>query len=150
MQRRPPSSTLFPYTTLFRSRVVDARVDHRGILELRVAVLAAPGSPSRDTLLGESSGEAWIRRQPRNAVRLEHARLADADRFLARFGARNAKPDVEQRRRGHRERHTAGELLVEHVDRGVRRAAGLAGDRRRLEVVDLAVAESAERGHPRA
>src|SRR5688572_31461818 len=71
MQRRPPSSTLFPYTTLFRSRVVDARVDHRGILELRVAVLAAPGSPSRDTLLGESSGEAWIRRQPRNAVRSE-------------------------------------------------------------------------------
>src|SRR3712207_7863685 len=33
MIRRPPRSTLFPYTTLFRSEVaVHARVDHRHLL----------------------------------------------------------------------------------------------------------------------
>src|SRR5690348_17853762 len=30
MLRRPPRSTLFPYTTLFRSRHVDERADRRG------------------------------------------------------------------------------------------------------------------------
>src|SRR5439155_2928561 len=28
MQRRPPRSTLFPYTTLFRSRIRDLRPEH--------------------------------------------------------------------------------------------------------------------------
>src|SRR2546422_7291771 len=36
MIRRPPRSTLFPYTTLFRSRVL-------GIGRLLIPVLAAPG-----------------------------------------------------------------------------------------------------------
>src|SRR5256885_13036139 len=31
MIRRPPRSTLFPYTTLFRSRVVDFVVQRRGV-----------------------------------------------------------------------------------------------------------------------
>src|SRR2546430_13579115 len=39
MIRRPPRSTLFPYTTLFRSRAVPARVvpevDHGGVREGR-------------------------------------------------------------------------------------------------------------------
>src|SRR2546430_6500104 len=30
MIRRPPRSTLFPYTTLFRSRVLDIAVHHQG------------------------------------------------------------------------------------------------------------------------
>src|SRR5438876_7577219 len=33
MIRRPPRSTLFPYTTLFRSRVADRRGDRLGFLE---------------------------------------------------------------------------------------------------------------------
>src|SRR3989449_4625552 len=42
MIRRPPRSTLFPYTTLFRSRLRDLRLldDFRGPLEDRVRVLS--------------------------------------------------------------------------------------------------------------
>src|SRR3712207_8070815 len=43
MMRRPPSSTLFPYTTLFRSGVVEARLQQRhgagAVLVLRALVL---------------------------------------------------------------------------------------------------------------
>src|SRR3712207_8439991 len=44
MIRRPPRSTLFPYTTLFRSHdlVLDADGDHR---KPRVARLADPANP---------------------------------------------------------------------------------------------------------
>src|SRR2546430_4263417 len=38
MIRRPPRSTLFPYTTLFRSRMV-ARLSRRSYEEMRVVVL---------------------------------------------------------------------------------------------------------------
>src|SRR2546426_5816620 len=40
MIRRPPRSTLFPYTTLFRSRM-HRRVDRRGALIVRLAVQRA-------------------------------------------------------------------------------------------------------------
>src|SRR2546426_7293777 len=44
MIRRPPRSTLFPYTTLFRSALVetDAAVSVRGIVA-RVVAIRAPG-----------------------------------------------------------------------------------------------------------
>src|SRR2546430_3255282 len=37
MIRRPPRSTLFPYTTLFRSHVAEAVVDHLEAVEIQVA-----------------------------------------------------------------------------------------------------------------
>src|SRR2546425_4105293 len=44
MIRRPPRSTLFPYTTLFRSERVDgARAEHRGALRLRADALVRRG-----------------------------------------------------------------------------------------------------------
>src|SRR5207247_5179178 len=47
-RRRPPSSTLFPYTTLFRSRI---RGDHHPAVTPRAQVLARkerePGGPSQ-------------------------------------------------------------------------------------------------------
>ena len=61
-----------------------------------------------------------------------------------------AEADFEQRARGRRVGDAAGDLLVQHVHERVARAAGRAGDRRRLEVVDLAVAHPHERGHPGA
>src|SRR5690242_21315556 len=42
MIRRPPSSTLFPYTTLFRSRI------DRGFGDQRVGRAGAPGRKSAD------------------------------------------------------------------------------------------------------
>src|SRR4051794_41727315 len=58
MIRRPPSSTLFPYTTLFRSRVAHAQhdpaedvgLDRRGEVDLAVRLL---GDPVAEVLHGE-------------------------------------------------------------------------------------------------
>src|SRR2546422_6147973 len=46
MIRRPPRSTLFPYTTLFRSSPASARRAPRGSIPPRCAA-SAPGSRSR-------------------------------------------------------------------------------------------------------
>src|SRR2546422_4814557 len=59
MIRRPPRSTLFPYTTLFRSLIVrvdaDLAVDQRGMHEQRVA--RAVRTPDRkSTRLNSSHG----------------------------------------------------------------------------------------------
>src|SRR5205814_10292429 len=46
--RRPPRSTLFPYTTLFRSRIVLLRLRLRAVvLRLRVAQRRARPAPAR-------------------------------------------------------------------------------------------------------
>src|SRR3712207_7893515 len=58
MIRRPPRSTLFPYTTLFRSRR-DRRRAHR---------VPAGGGPARPRLLGVARGAAGRdRRAPRRS-----------------------------------------------------------------------------------
>src|SRR5688572_32208917 len=47
MIRRPPRSTLFPYTTLFRSHEMDVREAHRGVAEIdldRDLRLGPPGA----------------------------------------------------------------------------------------------------------
>src|SRR3712207_8169916 len=41
MIRRPPRSTLFPYTTLFRSASLDGLVDRRGIVTVHLDGLPA-------------------------------------------------------------------------------------------------------------
>src|SRR2546422_7671198 len=71
MIRRPPRSTLFPYTTLFRSRGVGAPRDRP------VHADAAPGEhrlPRSARGLGEQAGEAVAqragRRQDRKSTRL--------------------------------------------------------------------------------
>src|SRR5260370_30335658 len=47
MIRRPPRSTLFPYTTLFRSRITDPKVRIRCACEIRgVHVQPLPRSPA--------------------------------------------------------------------------------------------------------
>src|SRR2546422_4432603 len=47
MIRRPPRSTLFPYTTLFRSHISRGGLDDRGAAAL--AARAPPGAARRDT-----------------------------------------------------------------------------------------------------
>src|SRR2546430_12661673 len=41
MIRRPPRSTLFPYTTLFRSPPLEQRVAHDGVWELGLRLFSA-------------------------------------------------------------------------------------------------------------
>src|SRR2546423_4289826 len=62
MIRRPPRSTLFPYTTLFRSpreqRLVDVRVDIRGRLrEREPRALAEVLGDQRPVELGPAEGD---------------------------------------------------------------------------------------------
>src|SRR5690554_3862162 len=49
MFRRPPRSTLFPYTTLFRSRLIE------GVL--RMAAIGAVLNPTRKAVLGQQDGQ---------------------------------------------------------------------------------------------
>src|SRR2546430_3209056 len=55
MIRRPPRSTLFPYTTLFRSPHPDRRAGELGQRDLSIG-------PARHGLLEPSDAEAWARR----------------------------------------------------------------------------------------
>src|SRR4051794_41668030 len=82
MIRRPPRSTLFPYTTLFRSRYVAASFDATGtsgVLEDKqlLAVDASLSSPFRDrvyvtwTEFAERAGQRGIdREEDRKSTRL--------------------------------------------------------------------------------
>src|SRR2546426_5592810 len=73
MIRRPPRSTLFPYTTLFRSR-------HR------------PGPHPRQRFLVLRSDAGYLRagRRRASALRLEGER--DRSRYLLRHGDRKSTP----------------------------------------------------------
>src|SRR3989442_9746493 len=74
MIRRPPRSTLFPYTTLFRSRLVETRLAPlQGLLDHR-----AP-----DLLLGAALGDQGVegfQHQDRKSTRLNssHVRISYA------------------------------------------------------------------------
>src|SRR6266540_5593187 len=74
MIRRPPRSTLFPYTTLFRSRPVDrGRVGGRRSLARRLG-LALDEDPDRrsrlsDTSASSAAGLAFVCRSWRNLSR---------------------------------------------------------------------------------
>src|SRR3712207_7727960 len=56
MIRRPPRSTLFPYTTLFRSRVPTARGPHRSRPYVFASFQSSPTPTS--TASGGASGDA--------------------------------------------------------------------------------------------
>src|SRR3712207_7544043 len=71
MIRRPPRSTLFPYTTLFRSRVVDAVVP----VELRLLVLrqlTGGTEPWRAPGLLPGDGDLHPVPAPRRAEQRDH------------------------------------------------------------------------------
>src|SRR5256886_14965952 len=55
MIRRPPRSTLFPYTTLFRSRVVDAETKQTSEYYARVVFLCASTLGTTRLLLNSTS-----------------------------------------------------------------------------------------------
>src|SRR6266566_8894040 len=80
MIRRPPRSTLFPYTTLFRSR---ARRGCRGHLEMRTARLADDRQEGLRPTASRGEGGADRLRQP--AAR----RSADRRHFQAAAQARS-------------------------------------------------------------
>src|SRR2546426_6887486 len=88
MIRRPPRSTLFPYTTLFRSGYEATRIDSLLDLAVRRAHAAAPGS-DRDfwlaTALGyrarqrDLHGHSWGAAKDGKAMRDAYARVLAVD-----------------------------------------------------------------------
>src|SRR3712207_8446476 len=88
MIRRPPRSTLFPYTTLFRSalrrerrrtRRMAARATRRGVPDQRGGTLARSRNRAADTHPGGVRGRA-LRSQDRKSTRLNssHANISYA------------------------------------------------------------------------
>src|SRR3712207_9402279 len=86
MIRRPPRSTLFPYTTLFRSRAAARKRDSAGqpAACLGGRARAGPGRRSDGPALGPADGNArpsWLgRQQDRKSTRLNssHANISYA------------------------------------------------------------------------
>src|SRR5256885_14746075 len=56
MLRRPPRSTLFPYTTLFRSPLAPGRLWHSGV-HLRGALGAVVRAPARGRIVAARRGK---------------------------------------------------------------------------------------------
>src|SRR2546423_17740 len=57
MIRRPPRSTLFPYTTLFRSSTEAEAVSDPSLVVVTLAVLSTGEDPAVAAVVGEGSGE---------------------------------------------------------------------------------------------
>src|SRR5256885_6664959 len=81
MIRRPPRSTLFPYTTLFRSRLAEASRDEREHpgLEVRAAIVElAPAFPELVHRRGGVGGGRLVAAEPvrdRKSTRLNSSHL---------------------------------------------------------------------------
>src|SRR2546426_6061093 len=92
MIRRPPRSTLFPYTTLFRSRRLDARVDlvHVGgkVAELEGTYLALVRAWGQSIESSDSYTFGHCERVAQHAVAMARALgLAEEDETTVLLGA---------------------------------------------------------------
>src|SRR3712207_8112847 len=85
MIRRPPRSTLFPYTTLFRSHL---HLGHDGAAEGRDALAQEPHEHGLDALVGLRDGHG--RRRALRAAALPHVRVLDRDRKSTRLNSSHA------------------------------------------------------------
>src|SRR3712207_6908667 len=74
MIRRPPRSTLFPYTTLFRSRELEADVIEPALAKARE--IAAIAEAHREELAASGAGEAEDRKSTR--LNSSHANISYA------------------------------------------------------------------------
>src|SRR3712207_7258947 len=84
MIRRPPRSTLFPYTTLFRSHAVDgffrALSAQHGLNLPEFDILASPYGIAWDDLMGDGLGKRVLVLRDRKSTRLNssHANISYA------------------------------------------------------------------------
>src|SRR3712207_7847644 len=74
MIRRPPRSTLFPYTTLFRSRIRSWTTTRRASRAMPGVIFEAPRSRSRKTI------GTWTMRAPRRSE--EHTSELQSRQYL--------------------------------------------------------------------
>src|SRR5690348_18169538 len=69
MIRRPPCATLFPYTTLFRSAVVQLEHRHVAARVDRAVVVAAGGAPGDGVDLHQVGGDAGFAQRDVDGLR---------------------------------------------------------------------------------
>src|SRR3712207_9487519 len=96
MIRRPPRSTLFPYTTLFRSGIQRGRVRGRADLDLSVDLLAmlqraavVPGS-KRVSTVGGLERRLQFRQRQRRIIGEHKAQPVFQDRKSTRLNSSHA------------------------------------------------------------
>src|SRR5690242_21033363 len=77
MTRRPPRSTLFPYTTLFRSRIQRGRTGARPDRGNRAGPFGVDGTAVRDDgQLGEPRAPEWYYARDRKSTRLNSSHMS--------------------------------------------------------------------------
>src|SRR5688572_31247962 len=85
MLRRPPRSTLFPYTTLFRSQVIKVRVR-----EFMTTTIVLPDWETIMTLvLGDEFGFKTVKTQPH--ILVVRASITGADRKSTRLNSSHSQ-----------------------------------------------------------
>src|SRR3712207_8933172 len=95
MIRRPPRSTLFPYTTLFRSRLNANREgqdhEHTRTRQGRGAFAQDHEEPRRGAYVGAASQDvAMLQRRVTSGARLEQPVFPDVDRKSTRLNSSHA------------------------------------------------------------
>src|SRR5438067_7250063 len=76
MTRRPPRSTLFPYTTLFRSITKDMQDQTGDVLERRAAQTLGASLPVPDRLPLRTKGEPPRGKSDRKSTRLNSSHVS--------------------------------------------------------------------------
>src|SRR3989454_12803906 len=133
MIRRPPRSTLFPYTTLFRSRRAADRAPE-------LAPVDAAGQPDRLLWRRDRNGRQRLPRRPRRRAHAD-AVVARPERGLLDGGGGSALPPRDRRSRlrlpgGERRRASAAARVApQHDETADRRAPHLARVRARYDRV---------------
>ena len=127
---------------------IEFRIPGRGILELRIAGLAAHGGESGDGLRVESTGDAGCGRQALKAT--EHGSHARAAQIGGRLAAKDmGETHAEFDERGGRDRPgvAEGRVLIDDVDVPVAVAARRTGEGGCVILQVLALAVTQERRH---
>src|SRR5256885_11977504 len=75
MIRRPPRSTLFPYTTLFRSRSQRAVARELGLSRTTVGKYVGQATPARKAEAGPRPRPVWDKVADRKSTRLNSSHL---------------------------------------------------------------------------
>src|SRR2546430_4356266 len=86
MIRRPPRSTLFPYTTLFRSQTADADIEEGGIFRFaRVPVVPIRSEEHTSELQSQSNLVCRLLLEKKKLVKGAQDRLASCAQSPGRF-----------------------------------------------------------------
>src|SRR2546430_7549761 len=88
MIRRPPRSTLFPYTTLFRSREKAGGIDHAAVAKYTRIAQRVRGRAGAERGAGPGGGFAHVRDRKSTRLNSSHSQISYAVFCLKKKPAR--------------------------------------------------------------